>query len=71
MVYSIDGKMRNVYILVGTWYTGTNMEDNTEMDLTVIGCGNVNCIEMGDDRIQWKACLVTMILCVPYQQHSS
>ena len=41
-------------------------ENNTEMDIQVVGCGGVNWIELAQDRDRWRALVnVVMNLRVP------
>jgi hypothetical protein len=36
-------------------------EDNIKMDLREIGIDGANCIQMAQERVQWRACLNTVM----------
>jgi hypothetical protein len=43
-------------------------EDNIKMDLREIGIGETNWIQLAQDRVQWRACMNTVMnLQVPYE----
>jgi hypothetical protein len=63
------GKGRGVYrVLVGRpegkrplGRSRRRWEDNIKMDLRVIGIDGANCIQLAQDRVQWRACVNTVM----------
>jgi hypothetical protein len=46
-------------------------EDNSKMDLREIGLDGANWIQLAQDRIQWRACVNTVMnLRVPYESRN-
>jgi hypothetical protein len=60
---SAKGEKRNAYRILVRKTEGKRrrLVDNIKMDLRVIGCGDMDCIVLAQDRDQWRALVNTVM----------